>query len=93
MNFEEAIGVNGMASLDSLGYVKFNNEGVLVDNKGKEQLFHIDYLQYTSWKPYYGDEKKKISEADFNRAVIKHIDPKDIVFVDIIKKELFGGKE
>ena len=37
MNFEEAIGVNGMASLDSLGYVEFNNEGLLVDG----ELFEI----------------------------------------------------
>ena len=93
MKFEEAIRVNGMASLDSLGYVEFNNEGILVDDKGKEQLFHIDYLQYNDWHSYYGDEKKKISEADFNRAVIKHIVPKNTFFVGSIRKELFGDDE
>lgn len=67
MKFEEAIKITGKASLECGGYVEFREDGILYDEKHNPQEFHRDYLEYTDWEPYYGDDCIEYSDADIQQ--------------------------
>ena len=55
--FEEAIKVNGKATLGCGGYVEFNSDDVLVDNNGVQQKMARSYLDDDDWEVYEEPEK------------------------------------
>lgn len=52
MKFEEAIKINGKATLDDNGYVQWDDENNLVDNNGNKQILNKDYFESTDWEPF-----------------------------------------
>ena len=61
MKFEEAIKVNGKATLGCGGYVEFNSDDVLVDNNGVQQKMARSYLDDDDWE-VYEEPKKTLSD-------------------------------